>query len=94
MDGNVAFKIGKKGQGDGEFNEPGCLSVNKAGHLMVCDSENHRVQVFEISGKFVTKFGIKGSKAGELNSPVSTAVLKDGRIVVSDFRNHRIQIFE
>jgi len=67
--------------------------VNKAGHLLVCDSGNHRIQLFELCGKFVTKFGTKGNEIGEFNTPVSTAVLNDGRIVVSDF-NHRMQIFE
>ena len=61
---------------------------------MVCDASNHRVQVFELSGKFITKFGSKGESVGELTHPVSMAVLSDGRIVVSDFKNHRIQIFE
>ena len=88
------YKFGNKRKGDGELNDPRCLSVNKAGHLMVCDTSNHRVQVFEISGKFITKFGSKGESEGEFNWPISTAVLSDGRIVVSDLRNHRIQIFE
>ena len=70
------------------------LSVNKAGHLMVCDAFNHRVQVFELGGNFVKKFGTVGSGIGEFNRPVSTAVLSDGRIVVTDLRNIRIQIFE
>ena len=68
--------------------------MNKAGHLLVCDKMNHRIQVFELSGKFVTKFGTEGSGIGELNAPISTAVLNDGRIVVTDLENHRIQIFE
>ena len=93
-DGKFLYQFGKKGEGDGEFNEPCCLSVNKAGHLMVCDLWNHRVQVFELSGKFIGKFGTKGSGIGEFNKPVSTAVLSDGRIVVTDFKNSRIQIFE
>ena len=89
------YKFGKTGSGDGEFNGPRCLSVNKAGHLMVCDDGNHRVQVFELGGKFVTKFGTKGRRKGEFNSgPVSTACLSDGRIVATDFGNNRIQIFE
>ena len=41
---------------------------------MVCDLQNHRVQVFELSGKFVTKFGSEGSGRGELKNPVSTAI--------------------
>ena len=93
-DGDFLYKFGKKGEGDGQINEPSCLSVNKAGHLMVCDTGNHRVQVFELSGKFITKFGLIGKGIGEFNAPISTAVFSDGRIVVSDFNNHRIQIFE
>ena len=93
-EGKFLYKFGKKVEGNGEFNEPGCLSVNKAGQLLVCDTENHRIQVFELSGKFVTKFGARGRKTGEFNTPVSTAVLSDGKIVVADLGNYRVQIFE
>ena len=62
--------------------------------MMVCDHINHRIQVFDLSGKFVAKFGTKGSGMGEFNQQISAAVLSDGKIVVSDFRNSRIQIFE
>ena len=92
-EGELLYKFGKHGSGDGEFNQPSCLSVDKAGHLLVCDELNHRVQVFKLSGEFVTKFGALGTGAGEFKVPVSTAVLSDGRIVVSDFFNHRVQIF-
>ena len=78
--------------GEGEFNKPCCLSVNKAGHVMVCDGLNHRVQVFELSGKFMTKFGTKSSGIGVFKKPVSTADLSYGRIVLTDFNNHCIQI--
>ena len=73
---------------------PRCLSVNKEGLLMVCDGSNHRVQVFELSGKFVTKFGSEGIEGGEFKFPVSTANLSDGRIVVCDKNNDRIQVFD
>ena len=61
---------------------------------MVCDRDNYTVQVFEMSGKFVTKFGKQGSGPGEFEGPISTAILSDGRIVVTDFFNDSIQIFE
>ena len=48
------------------------LSVDKAGHLMVCDLWNHRVQVF--GGKFIGKNGAKGSGIGEFVRPVTAAV--------------------
>ena len=92
INGNFLYKFGNKGNRNGEFNTPRFLSVNKAGHLMVCD--NHRVQVFELSGKFITKFGKKGRGPGEFDNPTSTAILSDGRIVVADWSNNRIQIFE
>ena len=93
-DGHFLYKFGRTGSGDGEFNQPHCLSVNKAGHLMVCDLGNHRVQVFDLSGNFVSKFGTQGRGKGEFNRPLSTAVLSDGRIVACDIWNHCIQIFE
>ena len=92
--GNFQYKFGKQGGGDGEFNNPRCLSVNKSGHLMVCDSGNHRIQVFELNGKFVGKFGTEGSDSGELKAPSSMAVLSNGRIVVSELGNHHMQMFE
>ena len=88
-DGDFLYKFGNKGEGDGEFDEPRFLSDDKAGHLMVVDSANDRVQVLELNGKFITKFKLK---SGGL--PMSTAVLSDGRIVVSDFRDSRIQIIK
>lgn len=61
---------------------------------MVCDGENHRVQVFELDGKFVGKLGEKGSELGEFNRPFSAAVLSNDQIVVCDNNNRRIQIFQ
>ena len=78
----------------GEFNVPRCLSMDKAGNLIVCDKENYRIRVFDLSGKFVAKFGKQGGGMGEFNTLISAAVLSDGKIVVSDFFNHRIQLFE
>ena len=44
-----------------EFKKPRFLSFYKAEHLMVCDSLNHRVQVLELNGQFITTFGRYGS---------------------------------
>ena len=92
--GNFQYMFGKKGSGDGEFNAPSCMAVNKSGHLMVCDECNHRVQVFELNGKFIGKFGREGSNLGEFKNPASLAILSNGRIAVSEWNNHLIQLFE
>ncbi len=94
--GNFKYKFGKRGIGEGEFIAPRCLSVNKSGHLMCCS--NHRIQVFELNGKFVGMFGTNGyngsNQLGEFSFPYSVAVLSNGRTVVSDHGNHRVLIFE
>ena len=68
--------------------------MNKSGHMMVCDSDNHRIQVFELNGKFFSNIGTRGGNIGEFSYPISLAVLASGRIVVADMGNNRIQIFE
>ena len=88
-DGDFLYKFGNEGKGGGEFNKPRCLSVDKAGNLMVCDRANDRVQVLELSGKLITTFKLMTG-----GSPVSIAVLSDGRIVVSVFGDNRIQIIK
>lgn len=94
-EGKFVKKFGSKGVGNKQFKDPCCLSVDKAGQLMICDELNHRVQLLEIpSGKFHTKFEIKGKGIGGLGNPVSMAVLSDGRLVVSDSLNHCVHIFE
>ncbi|XP_068738538.1 E3 ubiquitin-protein ligase TRIM71-like [Montipora capricornis] len=93
-EGEFLHKLGKQGKGDGQFDEPSCLSVDRAGHLLVCDTGNDRMQVFKLSGEFKTKFRVSGTRAGEVIRPVSTAVLSDGKIIVTGFTNHRVHIFE
>ncbi|KAL9958639.1 hypothetical protein ACROYT_G035686 [Oculina patagonica] len=91
--GDFKFTFGKQGGGDGEFNNPRCLSVNKSGHLMVCDSWNNRIQVFEMNGKFICKFGTKGENVGEFKLPSAVAFFTNGQLVVSERYNDRVQIF-
>ncbi|XP_029179755.2 E3 ubiquitin-protein ligase TRIM71-like [Acropora millepora] len=92
--GKFLYQFGTFGRQDGQLNQPSFLSVDRAGHLLVCDSSNHRVQVFKLNGEFVTNFGAYGSKEGNFLHPSSTAILTDGRIIVTDKSNDRVQVFE
>ena len=86
--------MAQAGRGMDSSTIPFFLSVTKSGHVIVCDRNNNRVQVFELNGKFVGKFRKRGSNLGEFNNPLLVALLGDGQIVVSEFENHRIQIFD
>ena len=94
-EGNFLYKFGNKGKGNGEFKKPRCLSVDKAGHLVVCDFANSRVQVLELSGRFITEIHVPyDSEIGQLQLPTSTVVLTDGRIVVTDFCKDRMLVIK
>ena len=93
-EGNFLYKFRNEGEGDGEFGYPCCLSVDKAGHLMVCDGANDRVQILELSGEFITQFGLMSDRIEEFIGPISTAVLTDGTIVESDWYDGCIKIIE
>ena len=85
--------IGKKGEDDLEFNMPRGLTFTADGNLIVCDSENHRVQIISRSNKFVKAFSEKGSDPGQFNEPYDVAVRGYNSIIVTDRLNHRVQCF-
>ena len=95
--GRLFDNFGTKGAGDGEFHSPRFLSVDKAGHLLICDLLNNRVQVFKLNGefiKFITKFGASGRERERIKRPISTAFLSNGRIIVTECKNDRLQVYE
>ena len=89
--GRFLYEFGKHGTGDGEFNAPTGLAVDKTGHLLVCCENSPNVHVFTLEGKFVTKFG---NGESEFVRPTSVSILKSGVIVVCEFGNCRLQTFE
>lgn len=83
------------GARQGQFDRPAGIVFNtKLEHIIVADKDNHRIQVFDMSGTFLFKFGERGSKCGQFCYPWDIDVCKSSHnIVVSDTRNRRIQIF-
>ncbi|CAG5117191.1 unnamed protein product [Candidula unifasciata] len=89
-------KFGQLGPGKGQFNSPHgfCLGVDE--DIVVADTNNHRIQVFQKTGDFKYQFGIPGREEGQLWYPRKVAVmLKTGKFVVCDRGNERsrMQIF-
>ena len=86
-------KWGGSGSGDGEFNLPWGIDIDRNGDVYVADWRNDRIQKFTPDGRFLLKFGSTGEGEGELDRPTGVAVDKDGIIYVTDFRNDRLQVF-
>jgi tripartite motif-containing protein 71 len=91
--GGFLYSFGSFGREEGEFFNPHGLTCDHDGNIVVCDRNNHRIQVFDPKGKFLFSFGKYGNGEGEFCFPEDLTCDHEGNIVVSDTFNHRIQIF-
>ena len=64
------------------------------GKLYMPEAGNHRVDVFDLDGKFLFDFGGQGTEAGKMNNPESAKFASDGRLYVADLKNDRVQVFD
>jgi tripartite motif-containing protein 71 len=66
---------------------PNSIAISNQGIIAVCDTGNHRVQLFENDGTFKIQFNTN------LNMPSGVAFTYNGQyLAISDTGNHRIQI--
>jgi DNA-binding beta-propeller fold protein YncE len=84
---------GSSGTGPGEFDTPSGVTVSEDGSIYVADTNNHRIQVFDASGRFVREFGSEGEAAGYLLFPTDVRIGRDGDVFVFDQHGRRIQKF-
>jgi len=91
---SLVFKIGSRGSEEGNFTWPRGIAVGPDNSIVVADSSNHRVQVFDQEGNFVTAFGSYGSADGEFDCLAGVAVNRIGQFIIADRYNHRIQVFD
>jgi DNA-binding beta-propeller fold protein YncE len=85
--------IGKRGEGEGEFNLPRDVAVGKDGLLYVVDGGNFRVQVMRPDGSFVRSFGGVGRQGGQFSRPKEIAIDAAGNVYVVDTAFGNFQIF-
>jgi len=64
------------------------------GRLYMPEAGNHRVNVFDLDGKFIVTFGGLGTDPGKMNNPESAKFDSAGRLFVADLKNDRIQVFD
>ena len=93
LQGNVLQDIGRRGDGDGEFNFPTSVSLDAQGRLYVVDSANNRIEIFDPEGKFLWKFGRAGDQIGDFARSKAVAIDRFGNIYVVDSRWSNVQIF-
>ncbi|MDD2235633.1 MAG: hypothetical protein PHG65_00310 [Kiritimatiellae bacterium] len=84
--------IGAFGYGEGQFNRPGGVTVDRSGNLYVSDTGNNRIQIRRFDGSWAV-LGGPGNGLGRFNQPYGLTVGGDGRLYVADANNHRVQCY-
>ncbi len=86
--GTFLYKFGKQGNRDGQFNWPRGMLVDTNNNLLLCDSNNNRVQQFSLDGRFT------GKTITHLPGPVGIATAPDGRILVTSWPAEKVYILK
>ena len=91
-----SIKFGEYGSGDGQFSEPSGLAAD-AVTIYVADTNNSRIQAFDLYGNFKYKFGKVSNRhpRDQLQYPNRLAVARKANVLVITERTptHRVQIF-
>ena len=93
---SVRHRWGSLGSNRAQFNSPHGFCLGMDEEIVVADTQNHRIQVFDKTGEFKYMFGVPGREEGQLWYPRKVAVMRaSGRFVVCDRGNERsrMQIF-
>lgn len=85
--------VGTSGTGSGNLDRPHDVVVGPAAELVVADTGNHRVQIFDDAGRSVALWGGFGHEPGRLIAPEGVALSPTGDVYVADSGNLRVQRF-
>lgn len=97
QDPNLVLPItqfGERGLEPGRLLRPRSAVFGEEDRLWVCDTGNHRIQLFTLEGKFLSGWGREGTGPGEFLFPESLALGPGGELYVADTGNQRIQVFD
>ena len=99
LDGELVTVFGESGtvgemgqQSGGFFFGPRSIALLPENQLVVTDTGNHRLQIYDRDGNFVNTVGSLGTAPGQLNEPVGLA-FGEGSLFLADTWNARIQRF-
>ena len=90
-EGALLKSVGGEGKEPGQLISPNGNRV-RGNKVFVCDSGNHRIQVFDTELNLLGVIGRKGKKSGSFDFPAAVDFDSNGTAYIVDSHNHRIQV--
>ncbi|XP_033109912.1 uncharacterized protein LOC117111152 [Anneissia japonica] len=91
-DGRLLGKIGSEGSEVGQMKIPIDVTLTKDSHVIVADTLNNRIQMFDADDKFMRILVGRGSEDGKVEGPNGVILDMDENIIVSSY--DKLQIFD
>ncbi|HET7375410.1 MAG TPA: hypothetical protein VFK30_01805, partial [Anaerolineae bacterium] len=82
--GTFSMTSGAADSMPGGFYGPRGIAIDPQQRVVVADTGNKRIQIFDANGNFITAFGGAGLQPGSFDEPVGVAVDANGNIIVAD----------
>eukprot|EP00731_Ephydatia_muelleri_P007907 Em0004g245a len=89
--GKFLHKFGQQGSGQGQFNRPWGVIIDSNNKLIVSDSGNHRIQIFNENGGWLLTIDGQGNHS--FQSPWGLALDPQGNIHVAADGSNTIKVF-
>ncbi len=91
--GLLGFYSGTRGTGDGQFQTPTEIAINSTGYIYVADTFNHRIQIFDTFGKYVSQISGHTFDDSRFTNPRGIAINSTDYIYVTSTTN-LVKIFD
>ncbi|KAA0203130.1 hypothetical protein HAZT_HAZT003260 [Hyalella azteca] len=85
--------IGRKGSNPNELNRPQGITCDQEGNVIVCDSRNCRIQIFDADANYVNHWPVPSPEPSRQAQPAGVAVTPAGNILVVDAELNRVLIY-
>jgi streptogramin lyase len=90
---------GSKGSNNDQLNDPEGIDISPSGKIVIADTGNSRIVVWDSNGKPVTTFGSFGTRADwrnppQFNHPTAIFIHPSKKIYVADTLNQRVVVLD